>query len=62
MLAYRIYKTHIGHVMGPADTIEADTDAAAIEQAMVFVDGLDVELWEGARLVATLPGSDRNLN
>jgi hypothetical protein len=38
-----------GHV------IEADTDDGAFDQAQVLVDGHDVEIWEGTRLVARLP-------
>jgi hypothetical protein len=40
-----------------AHVIEADSDDAACDQAQVLVDGRDVELWDGSRLVARLPHS-----
>ena len=38
--------------MGLTHVIECDTDQEAIERAEQFVDGHDIELWDGSRLVA----------
>jgi hypothetical protein len=38
-----------------AHVIEAETDVDAVDQAQAFVDGHDVEVWDGSRLVARLP-------
>jgi hypothetical protein len=38
-----------------AHVIEAETDDEAFDQAQALVDGHDVEVWDGSRLVARLP-------
>jgi hypothetical protein len=38
-----------------AHVIEAETDDDAVDQAQAVVDGHDVEVWDGSRLVARLP-------
>src|SRR5262249_29947231 len=56
---YRIYRIDKqNRVVGPATEIVIADDQQAIEQAKQFVDGCDVELWEGARLVRALTNSD----
>jgi hypothetical protein len=61
MIEYRAFTVGPdGHFVGSEALICAD-DAEAIEQATRFVDGHDIELWSGARLVARLkhkPESD----
>ena len=53
---YRVYSVrHDGHYLGPAQVIECATDADAARQASQFVNGCDVELWEGARFILLLP-------
>jgi hypothetical protein len=42
-----------GHFLG-SHGFTAATDDAAFEHARQFVDGHDLELWSGARLVGTL--------
>ena len=52
---YRAYPiTRDNHIEQPAIVISADNDDEAIEQALPLVNGHDVELWEGARLVTRL--------
>ena len=51
---YRAYRIKDNHITDAPTVIEADTDAVAIEQAKQFVDGHDVELWQGARFVIGL--------
>jgi hypothetical protein len=52
---YRAYQLSTDdRIAGPAAIIEADNDAAAIEHAEQLVDGHDIELWQGPRLIANL--------
>jgi hypothetical protein len=45
---YRVYSVrHDGHYLGPAQVIVCATDEDAARQASQFVNGCDVELWEG---------------
>ena len=55
MLQYRAYLIgRDGLIMHRVDMF-CDNDEAAKERALLLVDGNTVELWQGARLVATLP-------
>jgi hypothetical protein len=56
MAEYRVYKIRNDRVAEPPTAIEADTDATAIEQAKQYVEGCDVELWQGVRFVIGLKG------
>ena len=56
---YRAYRIKDNHITDAPTVIEADTDAVAIEQAKQFVDGHDVELWQGARFVIGLRSKDK---
>jgi hypothetical protein len=47
-----------GHIIGLANGFVAANDDAAIERARQFVDGHDVELWSGVRLVAILKSAE----
>lgn len=55
MPEYRMYKIRRdGHVVGePIDLMAAD-DRAAIEAAQQQLDGYDIEMWQGPRVVAYL--------
>jgi hypothetical protein len=56
MAVYRVYFLNKeGHVDRPPLILEhcADDDTA-IEAARRYVDGLDIEIWDGPRLVAKL--------
>jgi hypothetical protein len=44
-----------GHIMLRVD-LECDDDDAAKDKAKLLVDFNDVELWDGDRKIATLPG------
>ena len=52
MAEYRAFPVKNLRLMGPSHIIECDTDQDAIERATQFVDGHDIELWNGSRLVA----------
>jgi hypothetical protein len=55
MQEYRAYLIgRDGHVVHRVDMLCAD-DEVAKERAQILVDIHTVELWQGARLVATLP-------
>ena len=51
---FRAFPVKNFHIAGPAHIIECDTDQEAIEWAKQFVDGHDIKLWDGARLVIDL--------
>ena len=43
-----------GHVDGPPKVIHCDDDETAKEAARQYVDGKDIEIWDGARVVAKI--------
>ena len=44
----------LDHVIGLADEIEFASDQDAIEHAKMKLDGLDLEVWHGPRMVIRL--------
>jgi hypothetical protein len=44
-----------GHVVAPANLIDADADTDAVERASKIATEYDAELWKGAQLVRRLP-------
>ncbi|HMJ29552.1 MAG TPA: hypothetical protein VK512_12625 [Xanthobacteraceae bacterium] len=55
MPEYRFYTIgKDGHVATPAITYEAPKDADALKEAKRLLDGHDIEIWQGARVVAYL--------
>jgi hypothetical protein len=53
MQEYRIFL--IGsdrRIVGPAEIIECPNDEAAVAEAQQYLDGLAVEVWKGARMIA----------
>jgi hypothetical protein len=57
---YRIYVlTEEGRITTPPRLVTADTDQAAIRRARHLLDGSDVEVWEGPRLVRRIKAVDR---
>lgn len=60
MPQYRIYTLASGNrIVAPPDLIECATDAEAIREARILLDGLDVKVWQGARIVVRLRPSDK---
>jgi hypothetical protein len=57
MPAYRIYEIKSdGRIRGPATVIESASDKEAIDEARrQYLNGMDLELWEGDRLVERIP-------
>ena len=60
MQTYKVYTLEEGHIHSAPKVIAARDDVDAITQAQAFVDGHDVELWAGQRLVTKLAGNKTN--
>lgn len=59
MPTYRIFRVDAGgHIPGPSTIIECETEQQALQQARQLVDGLAVELWEGARMIRRFESKD----
>lgn len=59
MQAYRFYTLKNGNrIVAPPDVIECASDQEAIDEAKKSLDGFDVEIWQGARIVTRLRPSD----
>ena len=60
MATYRIYVlSPANRIQGPAQIVECPDDQAALEQATQLIDGLDLEVWQGTRLVVRLARTHR---
>jgi hypothetical protein len=60
MPEYRIYTlAKDNRIVAPPDMVECDSDADAILEARILLDGMDVEVWQGARIVTRLRPSDK---
>lgn len=56
MPLYRLYFVDTdGQISKPAEIIEATDDKEAMHKARQYIDGVDLELWDEARLVARFP-------
>jgi hypothetical protein len=54
--AYRLYKLRdADQIAGPPVVIECDSDAEVIAKAKAMLNGLDIEVWDGPRVVVRLP-------
>jgi hypothetical protein len=57
MPEYRFfYLKKDGHVAGTPATYDLPNDGVAIEQARLLLNGRDIEIWEGARVVSYIIG------
>ena len=55
MQEYRIYTLLSDNkVAGPSTSIECASDEEAISEAKKFLNGLDIEVWQRARLITRL--------
>jgi hypothetical protein len=53
MPAYRIYTIDKdGHIVGPANIVDAADDQEARQEAKRMLEGHTIELWDGSRRVA----------
>jgi hypothetical protein len=56
--AYRLYRLRdADQIAGSPVVIECDSDAEVIAKAKAMLDGLDIEIWDGPRVVARLPAA-----
>jgi hypothetical protein len=54
--AYRLYKLRDDdRIAGPSAVVECASDLQVIAKAKAMLDGLDIEIWDGPRLVGRLP-------
>lgn len=52
---YRMYRVDAdGHILGPAQIVSCDSDEEIIRKATAEANGVDLEVWEHARLVARI--------
>jgi hypothetical protein len=58
MPVYRIYSVKNGRVAGPPVLGTCDSDEEIIQQAEAMVDGMDLEIWDLARMVAKIPSKE----
>jgi hypothetical protein len=59
MPAYRVYSIdQTGHVSRPPEIVECADDQEASQKAKQFVDGLDLEVWDGPRFVIGLKSAE----
>ena len=60
MPEYRLYTLLRGDkIAGPATQVECSSDQEAISQAKKFINGLDIEVWQDAGLIARLQSPRR---
>ena len=58
--AYRIYSINqAGHISGSPGIVECPDDQEAAQIAKLFIDGKDVEVWDGPRFVVGLKAAPR---
>ena len=56
--AYRLYKLRDDdRIAGPSTMVECHSDGEVIAKAKAMLDGLDIEIWDGPRLVLRLPAA-----
>jgi hypothetical protein len=56
MPTYRVYFVDPeGHIHRPPRVMECTSDQEAAEEAKQFIDGQDIEVWQGERVVAKYP-------
>ena len=55
MSAYRIYSIdRAGHIIRPPEIVECANDQEAAQNAKQFLDGQEIEVWDGSRFVIGL--------
>jgi hypothetical protein len=60
MPEYRLYSIDKrGHVAGPPKVVDCPDDASLLAEATGLLDGHDIEIWQGIRLVAYLAADEK---
>jgi hypothetical protein len=54
MPSYRIYRLADNHIVGIPEIVKRESDQAVIEYAKEILDGRDIEIWDGPRVVIRL--------
>ena len=58
MPAYRLFKLRdADRIVGTSTMVECHSDAEVIAKAKAMLNGLDIEIWDGPRLVVRLPAA-----
>jgi hypothetical protein len=61
MPAYRLFRLRdADRIAGASAMVECGSDAEVILKAKAMLDGLDIEIWDGPRLVGRLPAVHPN--
>lgn len=59
MLEYKFYAIkRDGHIEGPPAARDCPNDGEALKEARQLVNGHDIEVWQGSRLIAYLTPDD----
>ena len=59
MPTYRLYLLdQDNHITGVPKVLACDSDEDAVERAKQIVDGHDVEVWQGSRLITVIKSKD----
>jgi hypothetical protein len=59
MPEYRIYKLlRANEIAGPPIEVECASDQEAVAEAKKPINGIDLEIWQGARVITRLRPSD----
>lgn len=58
MPEYRTCTIDGGKIAGPSTELKCASDDEAIEQAKTLLNGLDIEVWSGSRVVIRLKSTD----
>jgi hypothetical protein len=57
---YHIYKlSSDNQIVGTSETVDFDSDRDVIAYAKTKMDGLDLEVWDGPRVVVRLKSTDQ---
>ena len=53
---YRVYFIdREGHISRPPEVLDCRDDSEAAEKARQFIDGQDIEVWDGPRMIVKYP-------
>ena len=59
MPSYRLYfLDRDAHISTPPEVLDCADDAEALQKAKKFLDGKDLEVWDGNRRVAVIPHAE----
>lgn len=59
MPTYRLYLVNReNHITQAPEILTSDSDEDAVERAKQIVDGHDVEVWQGSRLITVIKSKD----